>query len=301
MIVFFYSCLPVSGPTNTTYPNLKALIKSGTNLTILDTALSLAGLDSSFTLGGPFTCFICTDQVYEASGISQQYVLGLPDSTLRKLILYSIINGSYPMSTLPIGPNKSATTVSGDSIFITTNGQGTFINGFPVIAGDVQAANGILDAMAQPLLPPTGTILQIAQADTVFSYFSAAVARTASAQTNINALLTGGGIYTVFLPTNSAFQAAGYTSIDSINNANPDTLSRILSFHIIPQRVFTSDFSTVYMANTIYPQGSVYFSIVGGTTYAVQGPADQSAVEILITNLMARNGVIHEINQLLEQ
>ena len=119
---------------------------------------------------------------------------------------------------LPV-QNASIQTISGDSIFITNNGAGIYVNGIPVVTADLMVSNGIIDAVSQLILPPAGSILQIAQADTTFSYFDTAIARTSAGEINVGNVLSNGNIYTLFLPDNDAFRLAGYATIADINVA----------------------------------------------------------------------------------
>jgi uncharacterized surface protein with fasciclin (FAS1) repeats len=296
----FSAC--VKSNSNNTNPGagtIGALIKSATNLTLMDTAASKAGLDTILINDGPFTVFVATDPAWVASGYTATVVYGLSDSILRNLILYSMINGNITTNNLPVGPNTSVPTVSGDSVFVTSNPTGIYVNGILMVTQNVLTSNGVIDAMSQLLKPPAGTLLQIAGADTSFSYFMAAVNRTAAGATNVAIPLSNGSINTLFLPRNDAFQAAGYTTIDSVNNANPDSLARVLTYHIVPKRLFTSDFGGGSQQSTLLAGSSLALSMVGGAAFSVQGTGNSSAVVIEAANVMAHNGVIQIIDQLL--
>lgn len=296
----FSSCMkskPTSGKP--TLYSLSALIGKATNLTLLDTSLMRTGLDSFFNKAGSYTFFVSPDQAWVTAGLTDSLVNNIPDSTLSNMILYSVINGSTLSAQLPQGPNASQTTLSGDSVFITNNSGGVFVNGINVVVSDVLATNGIIDDLNQPLIPPAGTLIQLIEADSSFSYFSTAITRTGAGQTNVNGILTSGNIYTVFLPTNDAFRMAGYQTVDSINNADPDSLANILTYHILPGRVFTSDFTIDSTHNTLLAADSVNFIVFGGVAFSVHGKGNLVSIPIGRSNIMAHNGVLHTIGQLL--
>ncbi|HEY4874610.1 MAG TPA: fasciclin domain-containing protein, partial [Puia sp.] len=296
----FTGCVKSNIPTTTTNTNtLKSVIASSSNATLLDTALTRAGLDSIYTYGGPFTFFVATDQAFLLAGITPSIFDSLPDSLLKKIILYNTLYPAVVSSQLPVGPDAAVITNSGDSVFITNNGTGAYINGIQIESFDLSVNNGLIDAVAQLVLPPAGTIMQIVQTDTSFSYFAAAVARTSAGETSIGNVLSDGNIFTVFLPDNDAFRAAGYTTTADISAADPDTLARVLQYHILLKRAFTSDFITAQSQQTLLANNTVTIGLVGGGIYAVKGNSNASPSVIIASNIMAHNGVIQVIGQLL--
>jgi uncharacterized surface protein with fasciclin (FAS1) repeats len=275
------------------------LVNSSSNLTQLDTALIKTGLDSVFNQMGSYTFFVATDAAWTAAGLTDAVVNSLSDSQLNNIILYSTLNQGIATAQFPAGPNAKEITLSGDSLFVTNNSTGVFVNGIGIVAADLLASNGLIDALNQQLVPPAGTIMQYIQADTLFSYFSAALARTAAGLTNVGQILSSGNIYTVFLPTNDAFRAAGFMSVDSIATTNPDSLAQIMIYHIVPGRVFTSDFSTGLIENTLLTNYTLELTLLGGQLYTVQGSGNLSPVYLNQANIMAHNGVVHVISQLI--
>jgi uncharacterized surface protein with fasciclin (FAS1) repeats len=299
-VLYFAGCVKSNIPnTSTTSNSIKTIIANSSNATLLDTAITRAGLDSMYTNEGLFTFFVATDQAFIYAGITDSVFDNLPDSQLKKIIFYNTISSNALPGPLPAGPNAPVQTFSGDSVFITNNGSGMFINGIQIESTNLVASNGVIDAVAKLVLPPAGTLLQVAQADTFFSYFSAAVARTSAGQTDIGAILSNGNIYTVFLPDNDAFRNAGYATITDVSAANPDTLSNMLLYHILPKRAFTSDFQTTQTQQTLLTNKTVTFGLLGGSAYAVDGIGNAGPSIILFSNIMAHNGVIQVIGQLL--
>ena len=61
-----------------------------------------------------------------------------------------------------------------------------------------------------------------------FSYLLAALERAELTDT-----FTGDGPFTVFAPTDAAFQAAGFPDIASVEAADPNTLAAILTHHVV--------------------------------------------------------------------
>jgi uncharacterized surface protein with fasciclin (FAS1) repeats len=315
-LIIFVGCVKNSTTTPPiAKPTVAQTIKSGTNLTLFNAALVRTGLDT--VLNNPdsmVTVFVVTDLIMTQYGLGASVIDTMNVGRLDTILLYHILPGEKILSANLInggtGQNVSTQMASGDSVFITYIDNALYVNGISVPTTDVNASNGYLDVLAQPLFPPAGTILQITQADTTLSFFDTAVALTASAtNNNIQTLLTSGNIYTVFVPNNNAFRNAGYSTVDTVN---PNTLANFLSYHIIAGRYFTSDMS-IALANPVLtiddttsqvtistlPDSAIKVTL--GLSYQVEGAADSVAANLYAPNIMARNGVIHKIDRVLLQ
>lgn len=271
-------------------------VSSGTNFTLLKSAVVKANLATTLDGAGPFTVFAPTDDAFAASGISSSVISSLSSDQLKTILLYHTVGSKILAANVPAGPNAKVTTAGGDSIFVTNNSNGVFINGIKVSQADITASNGVIHTMPKVLLPPAGNIVQVASADTSFSYLVAAVVRASTGSTNVAAALSGSAILTVFAPTNNAFRAAGFPTIASINSANPNTLASILTYHVIPGRIFSSDLVSGAQPTTVNG-GNVTISLTGGPS--VKGSMNSTPSNIIGTNIMCKNGVIHVIDQVL--
>ncbi|MEP6950484.1 MAG: fasciclin domain-containing protein [Ginsengibacter sp.] len=100
----------------------------------------------------------------------------------------------------------------------------------------------------------------------------------------------------MYLPTNNAFRAAGFATINDINAADPNTLTGILTYHVIAGRVFSSDLADGAQPATLNG-GKVTIGLTTGAT--VKGNSNASPSNIIITNIVATNGVIHVIDKVL--
>lgn len=159
------------------------------------------------------------------------------------------------------------------------------------------ASNGVIHVINGVLMPPAGNLVQVAQADTNFSYLVAAVVRASQGSTNVAQVLSGSGPFTLFAPTNSAFRAAGFATINDINNADPNTLAAILTYHVVSGRVFSCDLQNGQQVNTL--NGEALTINLSGSGATVKGKTNSSASNIIKTNIVAKNGVIHVIDQVL--
>jgi uncharacterized surface protein with fasciclin (FAS1) repeats len=93
------------------------------------------------------------------------------------------------------------------------------------------------------------------------------------------------GPYTVFAPTNAAFDALGDVSLDK------HTLRNILLYHVIPGSVFAETVVTLDSATTLNGQ-SVPIQVENGNVFI--GDA-----QVIVTDIQASNGVLHKIDAVL--
>jgi uncharacterized surface protein with fasciclin (FAS1) repeats len=288
---------PVMSSSSTGSSNtITQVIETTTNATLFDSLINKTGLDTTLSGTGPFTVFISTDTGFEAAGYNSSIISNTAESVLFQLTTYAIIDGSsLGIASLPSGPDSKIITAGGDSIYVTNNSNGIFVNGIQVTETDVPASNGTINAVMYPLIPPAGTLLQILQTDTAYSFMSAAIARASQGSTNLDSILTVSP-FTIFIPVNSSFQAVGYATINDINNADPDTLANLVSYHIVPQRIFSSDFAQNFEPVSLNGSPLV---ILSAAIPSIKGAGNNSFLNVTATNIMASNGVIHVISGVL--
>ncbi len=296
----FSGCLKSSNPSNndTNTTTVSNFLKTADNAGTFYNALVRTNLDTVLNGVGPFTVLVPTDAVFTASGITADVINNYSDATLRNILLYHTIGAALVSTSFPAGPNSPIIAANGDTLFVTFNGSYIYVNGALLTQTDIFASNGVIHAISQVLIPPTGSILQTLQTDTTYSYLNAAITRASQNGSGLDSLLSNGSPLTLFAPTNAAFQAAGYTSIDSVNNTNIDSLYNILSYHILPGRTFTSDIVNGQSKSALNG-GTLAFSIAGSSTL-IKGNQNQTSATLVKTNAVMKNGVIHTVDQVLK-
>lgn len=264
--------------------------------TYLAVALARTGLTSTLsTLNSSYTLFAPTDEAFQALGFKTiQDVVKAPKEVLTPILLYHVVAAKVMAAQVPAGPNAAVKTVNGADVFLTSNSNGVFINGSPVIVADVKAANGVIHVIDNVLLPPAGNIVATAIANPDFSFLVAAVLK---ASPDVAALLSGDGPLTVFAPTNAAFMKAGFKTIADVSNADSDFLTSVLAYHVVPGRVFSSDL-TNNMKVTMFAGGDTKITLDGGAKILGEGNGTE-AFNIVKTNIVTTNGVIHVIDGVL--
>lgn len=99
-------------------------------------------------------------------------------------------------------------------------------------------------------------------------------------------ILKGEGPFTVFAPTDEAFAALPEGTIEALL-ADIPTLTAILTYHVVPGAVMSTDLSDGMMAETVNGQS---VTIALGDTVTVDGATVTAA------DIVASNGVIHVID-----
>jgi len=272
------------------------IVSNNTDFSLLKSAVVKANLATTLSGTGPFTVFAPNDNAFSASGISSTTIESLSVTDLEKILLYHTLGMTVVANDVPNGPNAAVATVGGDSLFVTKNGNGVFVNGWKVNQADIMATNGVIHGIERVLMPPTSNLVQLAQGNNDLSYLVAAVLRASQGSVNVADLLSNGGTFTVFAPTNQAFIDAGFATIADIQNADPAVLTSILTYHVLGGRAFSSDLSNGQMLTTLNG-ASIEVNI--GSSATLTGIGNTAPVNIIGVNVMATNGVVHIIDKVL--
>ena len=256
---------------------------------ILSVLLGNGPSDNGITLFAP------TNAAFEAAGITT-----LPDAaTLSAVLKYHVLDGTVGSGDLPSG-SADISTLGGD-FYLSNVSSGVFINGSTqVVITDITGSNGVVHVIDRTLIPPSQNIAEIvaasASADPAeFSFLLAALERAELTDT-----FTGDGPFTVFAPTDAAFQAAGFPDIASIESADPNTLAGILTHHVVKAnvRVFSTDLTDGLMVTMLNDQ-DVTIDLDLLTVQDASGSDPAAGLVADQLNILATNGVIHVIDKVL--
>lgn len=100
--------------------------------------------------------------------------------------------------------------------------------------------------------------------------------------------LKSDGPFTVFAPTDAAFAALPEGTVESLLlPENKDTLVAVLTYHVVPGKVMSTDLSNGMMATTV--QGS-------DVTIMTEGGVTVNGANVIAADIEASNGVIHVID-----
>ncbi|RIV21591.1 fasciclin domain-containing protein [Fibrisoma montanum] len=285
--------------------NIAELVATNAQFTLLNAALARAGLDATLRQAGPFTVFAPTDDAFRAAGFANVAAVTAADqNTLRNILLYHVVGGSVPASAINTGQTAQPTSLSANgTVYISkaasTSGTstGVSVNGARVVQADVAASNGVIHVIDKVLLPPTGSILAVVQADTSLSLLTAAALRGGTAVTG--ALSNTATALTVFAPTNAAFRATSFSSVAAITAAPEAALANILTYHVIPLARAYSPTLTNGAVVTTFQTGTVTVG-VSSTAVTVTGRGNGgNPSRVTTADINATNGVVHKIDRVL--
>lgn len=132
------------------------------------------------------------------------------------------------------------------------------------------------------------TVADLAASDESFSTLATAIEAAGLTET-----LSGEGPYTVFAPTNEAFEALPEGTLEQLLlPENKDVLAQVLTYHVLPEELPASELTA----------GEV--ETVEGTPITVE--VDEAAGGVMVNNAMviepdiqASNGVIHAVDQVI--
>lgn len=249
------------------------------DFTILVGALQATGLNLALMADGPFTVFAPTDEAFEA--LPEGLLESLTPEELTDILLYHVVSGRYLSTDLSDG--MTLETLLGLDLTISVNG-GVMVNDANVIAADVCARNGVIHVIDEVLLPPemAETIPEVLATRDEFSILLGALEAT-----GLDDALMAEGPFTLFAPTNEAFEALPEGLVESLT---PEQLTDILLYHVVAGLYLSTDLEDDMMLETL---------LGPDLTVSINGGVMVDGAMVIEPDIMASNGVIHAIDSVL--
>lgn len=265
------------------------------DFSILVAALQKAELVGALQGEGPFTVFAPTNAAFEkllaSLGITAEDLLNHPQ--LKEVLLYHVVSGQVLSTDLSNG--MTAPTLSGENIKVDLS-SGVKINSSSVTTADVMATNGVIHIIDSVLVPSTfklnpepavpATVVDVALSNSDFSILVAALQKA-----DLVSALQGEGPFTVFAPTNAAFEKLlAALNISASELLNQPDLAKVLLNHVVSGKVMSTDLSNGLEAATLNGE-KVKFDLSSGVKVNQSG--------VTAADIEAGNGVIHVIDTVL--
>ena len=209
------------------------------SFTTLVAALQATGLDT--VLDDPeatFTVFAPTDAAFGLLGQGAVSALLDDPDTLKNILLYHVIQGSEVLQdgalTVAQSEANKVEMANGAETALSLANNTLFVNKSAVALADVMADNGVIHVVDQVITvpatkgEPTQTIVDIAASNDDFTTLVTAL----TAADLVTTLSDTSATFTVFAPTNAAFDKIEDAALDGIL-ADTDALTAILLKHVV--------------------------------------------------------------------
>jgi transforming growth factor-beta-induced protein len=281
-------------------PTVFGIVAGTPQLSTLEVALREAGLAETLRGEGPFTLFAPSNKAFDdllaELGITIEQLLA-NKPRLTAILTYHVLASRVLAGA--IVDDSTAVTLQGQAITFDKqridnmldidliDAQAREAN---VIFANARASNGVVHVIDRVILPQPLNVVELALSNPDFSFLVEALTAADLVET-----LSGPGPFTVFAPTNAAFDALlielGITKEELL--ADKPLLTNVLTYHVLTSTVLAADVPVDQPITTL--QGS---SFVVDSAFVITDAQDRTS-NIVATNLQGINGVIHTIDRVL--
>ena len=282
-------------------PNIVDHAVSNGSLTSLVSALTADG-NTTFTdllssTETDFTVFAPVDLAFSAFENPNE-------NDINTILAYHVISGTAAFSDelMNMYVTTAAENSDGDALsqYISTD-DGVSINGSSQVAvADIVATNGVIHAVNAVIDLPTVTTFAVA--DATFAPLVAALTEVTPA-TDFVSVLNGEGPFTVFAPTDAAFQALLDSNMEwnSVTDIDEALLTSVLQHHVLAEaNVRSADLTDGISPMTL--EGDMITINLPGTDDNIADVTDGAGntdIGIIVVDVQANNGVIHVLNKVM--
>ena len=272
------------------------IIVESENHTLLEAAVVEAGLVGALSdLSGTFTVFAPTDNAFIAlatlMNIEVEDLLELPN--LADILLYHVLPEVYLEEVLlPYSINSMLVTlVPSEPMYLQSDGTTITANGTSsVIASDLIANNGVVHVVDAVLFAPgTAPVYVTSVLDVIVQSDNHNILEAAVIAAELDDDLSSNGSFTVFAPTDEAFDALGSVVTDLLSDPT-GALADILLYHVVGGKVLSNDL-TAGLVETLNST-NLDVSFDGGNLFI-------NDAQVVIADIVAPNGVVHVIDAVL--
>ncbi len=276
------------------------------SFTTLVAAVQQAELVDALKAEGPYTVFAPTDDAFaallEETEMSAEDLLAAEN--LSDILLYHVVEGEFNAEAVIELVGEAdyvlVDTLASIPVKVSVDMGNVYINDAMVALPDVEASNGVIHVVDSVIMPPSQSITDIVveaagmEDGAEFTTLLAAVSQAELAEA-----LAGEGPFTVFAPTDAAFAAAlealGITAEDLLAS---EDLASILLYHVVggEEALYSND---VAAALAEAGEEGLMIETLNGASFTVT--ADEEGIyvdgaQIIMTDILASNGVIHVID-----
>ncbi|CAC5401052.1 unnamed protein product [Mytilus coruscus] len=247
-----------------------------------------AGLADVLATGGPFTVFGPTDEAFASLPPDVVDSLKKDHKLLAQVLEFHVIKGNVFSSQLKdegivptLNPDASIRT----NIYPWFEPKLVTATGSPVVLADQKASNGVIHVISRVMfpLPKENLVATVAKNKDLMTLVKA-VTKAGLAKT-----LSGPDAYTLFAPTNEAFEKLPAGFLEKLSK-NITALTEVLTYHVFPL--------------TYYSAGLKNLSVqtVEGKNVTIRVSPDGVKINqarVIVADQSVSNGVFHVIDSVL--
>jgi transforming growth factor-beta-induced protein len=277
------------------------VIDSTPRFSILKEALERTGVNVTLTQGGPYTAFAPTNAAFRRA-FAKLGISGIDDiaqEQLTGLLLYHLVEGKILSDDL--APRQTVATLATPTLDIIKRQDRIVVRASfsraRVVRADIETTNGVIHVVNNVLLsipvpePPTApTIAAIVQNDPQFSRLAEALQQTGLADN-----LSQEGPFTLFAPTNAAFDKL-FAALEAQNIiVSPEQLTGLLLYHVVSGKILSEDLAPEQTVPTLATPTLDIFK----NDSIITVKALFSEAQVTEKDIQASNGVVHAIDEVL--
>lgn len=278
--------------TSSDFGRLPFVIKDNYTFSLYSQVLDATGYGDTLSLNaGPYTIFVPNNDAFSTgqfffSNSTTNYLLYAFAPSTAAYVRGMIVPQQLSMKNLPMGANQVFRTLGGGYVFITKYREQAgdtviTVNGVPLLSSglDLPATNGtlnVLSSVPEPTVLPNLWQLMLSKGE--LSFFTLAIQRAGlqSLFQDTSKKLTvlapsNDGLANMYVDT--VHGGLDLRSINKILAANPDSIKKMVLYHVIPGIWFMNDFNlrdTLQGVDTVQltsyggsPLGYTYYSFYG--------------------------------------
>eukprot|EP00095_Tigriopus_kingsejongensis_P000131 maker-scaffold946_size77891-snap-gene-0.13 protein:Tk00131 transcript:maker-scaffold946_size77891-snap-gene-0.13-mRNA-1 annotation:"hypothetical protein BRAFLDRAFT_127065" len=276
--------------------NIVELAQGDESLSTLLELIQAAGLEETLAGEGPFTVFAPTNEAFEMVEPEVLEELKSDPEKLKMVLLYHVLPERVVAGDLE--NDLSVATAEGSKLRVNIYLKSDFYPGFVTVNGirlskaNIEADNGVIHIISMPLLEiPSGSIVDVLSnhPEGIFSTLVTALEKADLVET-----LSGEDPFTVFAPTNEAFEQLDEAKLNALLE-DTEQLKEVLLSHVIPGTLFQKGIS--WMVHQTAPQTKeteIQTQVFKGGVVKVASV--ESSARIVDYDMIATNGVIHAID-----
>lgn len=253
--------------------------------TLID-LLESADLVGALSGEGPFTVFAPTNEAFSKLDPNLVSALTADIDLLKSVLLYHVIPDRVESFQLK-NDQLSDTLLEDKQLRFTIDNGIVNVNGAQVLPDltDQVAKNGIVHFIDEVIYPiPAGTVFQVLSQDDRFRVLTEAIEAA-----NLTQVLNSTGPFTIFAPTDDAFDKLPRQAVDELFN-DTQALANLLKNHVVSKTLLSPSLTFVDLKTV--GKAKIHVKVRRGQVFVEEA-------KILDGDIMATNGVIQVINQVL--